>query len=375
MTDQTTTSALRRPLLADAGVAVAVCAYTLAEVRLSAAGVDHLGTHLVAALLMTLPLAVRRRRPLVPAIAFAAGSLLDSVAPTFVPSFGEFVAGMLATYSLAAHASRRAGAVGGAALAAAVLLFLSQDPSEDALPFGLETLLPFAAVTGIGLFVRHRRTELRTQARAALTEERTRISRELHDLVGHAVSLMTVQAGVARVALDGGDETRLREALGAIEGTGREALDELRRLLGILRAEDEATGELHPQPGVDAITGLVRQMTAAGRKVDLRVEGNARPLPAGLALTAYRITQEALTNVVKHAGPAHIAVVVRYRAECLELEISDDGAGASRRAGAGHGLIGMRERAALYGGDVFAGPSSDGGFSVRTQLPLPESAS
>lgn len=357
-------------LLGDAAVAAALFAYSVAELLLGSDGQD-LALLLVTTAIMTLPLAVRRVNPLVPAVAFAFGLLLGSVPVTPVPLFGEFIAGLLAAYSLAVHASRRAAAVGGGCLAFAVVVFVSRDPSDGFLPLGLETLLPFAAVAGIGLFVRRRRQEAQHEARRAAADERARIARELHDLVGHAVSLMTVQAGVGRVALDADDGDRARSALASVEGTGREALDELRRLLGILRAHDHATDDLAPQPGLDAIADLIDQLRRAGRQADLRVEGAPRPIPAGMALTAYRIVQESLTNVVKHAGAARVAVVVRYVDDRLEVEISDDGAGAVRRSAGGYGLAGMRERAALYGGDVHAGSAPDGGFRVLTRLPAP----
>ncbi|CAN5258397.1 histidine kinase [soil metagenome] len=363
-----------RHLLGDAAVAAALCAYSVAELLLGSDG-QSLALHLVTTAIMTLPLAVRRTNPLVTAVAFASGLLLGSVATTPVPLFGEFVAGLLAAYSLAVHASRRAVAVGGGCLAFAVLVFVARDPSGGFLPLGLETLLPFGVAVGIGAFARRRRNEARDGARRAADEERTRIARELHDLVGHAVSLMTVQAGVARVALDADDGDRARSALASVEGTGREALDELRRLLGILRAHDHAADDLAPQPGLDAIAGLVEQLRGTGREADLRVEGAPRPIPAGMALTAYRIVQEALTNVVKHAGEARVAVVVRYADDRLEVEITDDGSGAGRRSSGGHGLAGMRERAALYGGEVRAGSVPDGGFRVLTRLPVPGAVS
>jgi signal transduction histidine kinase len=205
-------------------------------------------------------------------------------------------------------------------------------------------------------------------AREAVVEERARIARELHDAVAHHVSVMVVQAGAERRTLDESEEGT-REVLETIEQTGRSALTEMRRLLGMLR--DETADPLHPQPGLADLPTLVAQLRDAGLPVNLEIEGEPRPLPVGIELSGHRIVQEALTNVVKHAPGAAATVRVRYGQDELELEITDLGgrAGDGSLSG-GHGLVGMRERVALYGGRFSAGPNDPGGFTVRATLPV-----
>jgi signal transduction histidine kinase len=210
--------------------------------------------------------------------------------------------------------------------------------------------------------------EREERERVAVAVERRRIARDLHDVVAHGVGVMTVQAGAARLLLED-DPARARGPLLAVEQAGREALGELRRLLGILR-RDEREPALRPQPGLGDLDELVAQAHRAGLPVELVIQGPPpASLPAGVDLAAYRIVQEALTNTRKHAGPARASVAVRYGAEALELEITDDGR-AGANGGGGHGLIGMRERVALYGGQLDAGPRPQGGFTIHAHLPL-----
>jgi signal transduction histidine kinase len=211
--------------------------------------------------------------------------------------------------------------------------------------------------------------EQQETARRAVAEEQARIARELHDVISHNVSVMVVQAAA------GGDvfatrPDRAREALGSIESTGREALVELRRLLGVVRPAvgDDGAG-LEPQPGLARLPELVEQVTAAGLRVELTVGGEPRGLPAGVDLSAYRIVQEALTNTLKHARASNAQVTIAYGDASLELEVLDDGSSAGI-AGSGRGIIGMRERAALLGGELTAGPRPSGGFGVRATMPL-----
>jgi signal transduction histidine kinase len=211
--------------------------------------------------------------------------------------------------------------------------------------------------------------EREDRARAAVLDERVRIARELHDLVAHSVSTMVVQAGAARrMVRDRPGEAR--DAALAIEGTGREALGELRGLLGVLRRGDEELA-LAPQPTLQRIDALVEGARATGLEVDLRIEGDPGLLPRGEELAAYRIVQEALTNVMQHAGQARAEVVLRYLNDRLEIEVADDGIAPANGGPAheGHGLVGMRERVALYGGTLEAGRAPDGGWSVRARLP------
>jgi signal transduction histidine kinase len=215
------------------------------------------------------------------------------------------------------------------------------------------------------------------QARAAVAAERARIARELHDVIAHSVSVMVIQAGAAEQLLEDTPE-RARGPLEAVQDTGRQTIVELRRLLGILR-EDGQELSLAPQPGLAGLGLLVEEISQAGLPVQLRVEGQPGRLPPGVELAAYRIIQEALTNTLRHAGPAHAEVLVRYQDHAVELEVLDDGRGPGRHDGAGgtsgHGLVGMRERVALYGGTLEAGPratttgTAGTGYVVRARLP------
>ncbi|MEY9847615.1 sensor histidine kinase [Streptacidiphilus sp. MAP5-3] len=214
------------------------------------------------------------------------------------------------------------------------------------------------------------------QAKIAVAAERARIARELHDVVAHNVSVMIVQADGASYVMDSSPE-QAKEALATIAGTGRQALAEMRRLLGLLRAED-SVGEYVPQPGVEQLPDLLEQVRSAGLPVEFRIEGEPRPLPRGVELTAYRIVQEALTNARKHGGPeASAKVQLRFHDGDLAMIIEDDGRGASAELargggedGFGHGLIGMRERVGMVGGSLDAGPRSGGGFRIEAVLPL-----
>jgi signal transduction histidine kinase len=234
-------------------------------------------------------------------------------------------------------------------------------------------------------------TEQELRARWAVAEERGRIARELHDVVAHSVSVMVVQAGAARRTLAASPD-QATTALGQIESTGRQALVELRRLLGLLRDGDRADGAaLAPQPSLDHLESLAAAAREAGLPVEVTVEGDPRPLPAGVDLSAYRIVQEALTNSLKHAGPARARVRVRYGADDLTVQVDDDGPGgqdaggglvvvtlgpegelevSGRRTEGGNGLIGMRERVALFGGTLETGARPGGGYRVAARLPL-----
>lgn len=215
--------------------------------------------------------------------------------------------------------------------------------------------------------------EREEKARAAVAEERARIARELHDVVAHAISVIVLQARGGRRSL-ATDPADARAALDTIEEVGTQALAEMRRLLGMLRRDDAEIARA-PQPSLRYLDTLAAQMREAGLPVDLAVEGEPIELPPGVDLSAYRIVQEALTNALKHAGPATARVVVRYGRDDLELEIADSGPGAAASNGEGHGLVGMRERVSLYGGRLEAGPRDGGGFAVSARLPLDSSRS
>jgi signal transduction histidine kinase len=208
------------------------------------------------------------------------------------------------------------------------------------------------------------------QAQIAVASERARIARELHDVVAHNVSVMVVQADGAAFALDSSPE-RTKEALGAISRTGRQALAEMRQLLGVLRTASDEGATLTPQPGLEQIADLLAHSRAAGLPVSFTVEGVATELPPGVALAAYRVVQESLTNIRKHAGPdATASVAMRFCEDGMRIVITDDGPGATTQDGAGHGLVGMRERVELYGGTVAAGPREAGGYQVTATIPL-----
>jgi len=337
------------------------------------------------ALLHTLPLAARRRFPLAVLATSVASGL--AFATLDLPPVFLGVAILVAVYSVAAYGDRWVS-LAGLAAAAAGSAAIQLTPARFQWPTPVTNTLIIGAAWLLGHFAHNYRAyaarlEERTAelerarealARKAVTEERLRLARELHDVVAHAMSVIAVQSGVgAHVATTQPKEAR--RSLAAIEATSRAALTELRRLLGVLRQEDEPQGDLAPMPGLADLEGLLAEVAKAGLAVKLQVKGTRPPLPAGVDLSAYRIVQEALTNVVKHAGPAHAQVVVGYGDQEVTVEVIDDGRGAvtsitDGRAGTGNGLIGMRERVAAFGGDLEVGPRPHGGFRVAARLPV-----
>ena len=214
----------------------------------------------------------------------------------------------------------------------------------------------------------HAELEREAAARIAVAEERARIARELHDIVAHAVSVMVLQIGAVRRKLPKTlDEDK--DALEGVEHAGRAALTEMRRLLGAMRHDGQGL-DLTPQPGLDMLDPLVEEVGRAGLPVRLHVDGDGYPLPRAIDLSAYRIIQEGLTNVLKHAGASHADVTVRYDSSELQIEIRDNGRGTSTTDGLGHGLVGMRERVKIYGGEMTTGTTAGGGFILNTRLPL-----
>ncbi len=324
-------------------------------------------------------LAIRRRFPLLMVMAAACGSLLSWVFGGVPPQIlGVGLAAMVISYSVAAG-------LDGAALFAAVAVFVTTwlirdivDPhlnGGDIVIDGVFFGMPFA----VGRVVRRREHQVEHVARVAeerstdaVREERERIARELHDVIAHGMSVMIVQADATRHGLDPGDD-ETRAALMEIERTGRESLSEMRRLVSLLRDDRNTASEvaLKPQPGLKSIGALVRSVRQAGLPVELHVVGDARPLSPGVDLAAYRIVQEALTNALRHAGPARARVEIGYddRGITLRIEDSGRGNGALSSINGGNGVVGMRERALLYGGsfDAGRGPS---GFVVSASLPL-----
>ena len=214
----------------------------------------------------------------------------------------------------------------------------------------------------------HAEREREAAARVAVAEERSRIARELHDIVAHAVSVMVLQVGAVRHKLSDA-MAEDRDALRGVELAGRKALAEMRGLLAAMRPEGEEA-ELVPQPGLDGLDSLLDEIGRAGLPVELHVDGKPVPLPRGIDLSAYRIVQEGLTNALKHAHASDADVTVRYRPDELEIEVRDNGNGSATSDGLGHGLIGVRERVKIYGGKMSAGTAIDGGFVLSTRLPL-----
>jgi signal transduction histidine kinase len=210
--------------------------------------------------------------------------------------------------------------------------------------------------------------EREAAAKIAVAEERARIARELHDIVAHAVSVMVLQIGAVRHNLSA-DLRDDKEALGRVEQAGRTALAEMRRLLGAMRRDGDGL-ELTPQPGLDGLDSLFDEVKRAGLPVRLHIDGDPFPLPRAIDLSAYRIVQEGLTNALKHAHASSADVTVQYRPDDVQIEVRDDGAGNSGSDGLGHGLVGIRERVKIYGGEMTAGTSAEGGFVLSTRLPL-----
>jgi signal transduction histidine kinase len=328
------------------------------------------------AALTALPIGVRRYWPLavfgVTAAAWLA--ILLAGVDTFAPGV------LVATYTLAAHCERRVALRAGVA----ALLLLAPANALSSGRFHAEAAIPAIVALGaawiLGDNLRTRRAyyrelvekaerlerEREESDRRAAAEEQARIARELHDVVAHNVSVMVLQAAGGREVIDA-DPRRAGEALAAIEAAGRDALAELRRLLGVV---GDGGAAMAPQPGLSHLDALVAQVRAAGLEAELELEGDAYDVPAGVELSAYRVVQEALTNTLRHAFARRVWVFVRRREHELEVEVLDDGAGPPATATAGgRGLVGMRERVALFGGDLEAGPRPDGGFRVRARLP------
>jgi signal transduction histidine kinase len=342
----------------------------------------------VVVCVVVMSLTLRRRMP-VPVFGFVLAGCVTLVALGYVPTLGAAVAYLIAVYSVATHrglgTSLPLGALG------LVVYIVSMGVEGYRFWQMVSNAVLFVGVWWVGRSLRLRRAyldELEARARrlerareadsrAARAEERSRIARELHDVVAHHVSVMTVQAGAARRILHR-DPEAVQDALTTIEQMGRTALGEMRRLVGVLRTEAEPSrSELSPQPGVHDVSGLVEQLRETGLQVQLWIEGESRSLSPGVDLAAFRLVQEALTNTLKHAGPqARAWVRIQYADRQLEIEVEDDGRGLVAGLGQpggngnGHGLVGMRERVALYGGDLRIGPRSGGGFEVRARFPL-----
>jgi signal transduction histidine kinase len=346
---------------------------------------ERIGSATVA-VAVAVALSQRRRAPLIVSTILLASLFMRPVVPPGQDGTAYGVAALVAAYTSAAYLEGRALWAGAVMTTASALYLMINDSGSVDLGsvffFGLLFGGPWVAGRGIRLS-RHRQALLEDRAvlleaqrderaRAAVAEERQRIARELHDVVAHAISVVVLQARGGRRLLST-EPAASEEAFNVIERTSTQALGEMRRLLGLLRTEDDAS--LVPQPTLERLDALAEELRSSGLPVEVSVEGVPGPLPPGVDVSAYRIVQEALTNALKHAGPARARVRVAYEADSVLVEVIDDGAGtqgaptAAAAPGSGHGLVGIRERVAIVGGKLEAGPRPSGGYSVSARLP------
>jgi signal transduction histidine kinase len=347
-----------------------------------------------AYLVGSVALLVRRSHAFAAALATYGALALEWLVFGSSEGFGVFFLLLLPAYAVAAHEDRPRALMGLGAAVAAGAVWVLRDPANTTLGTHAQSaawLGPVVIAWLSGAYTRTRRLyvsglheraeaaerEKEDRAVAATVAERSRIARELHDIVAHSVSVMVVQAQVVEEMLERGRPDRAEVPARKIQDTGRAALADLRRLLGVMRDADAET-TLSPQPGIANLDLLLHQVRESGLPVDLTVQGRPVSLPPAVDLSAYRIVQEALTNSLKHAGGARAHVVVRFTSQAVELDVSDDGPGVSVAAGdaalppGGHGLVGMRERVAMYGGLLEAGQAPSGGYLVHATLPLAE---
>jgi signal transduction histidine kinase len=378
----------RHPWWTDSLLALFVTFISIGSVAFSGHSPDSRSLPALDAVLLpiaSLPIAARRYRPLtVLAITVGAETVLLLFSSRVQVPFGVIVA----LYTVASRCERPVAARAAAWVAPPITVGVIVNEWGH-----LGQVIPHLAVVAIAWLVgdnlRTRRAylaqleeraarlerEREQQATRATLEERARIARELHDVIAHNVSVMVVQASAGEDVFDS-DPGRAREALAAVASTGRDALGELRRLLGVIRPGEEEALSYAPQPGIDGLGELIEQVRDTGLAVELSVDGEQRGLPEATSLCAYRIVQEALTNTLKHAAATRVRVTLRYDPGELTVRVSDNGRGvtdaAANGSGGGHGLIGMYERVALFGGEMQAGPSADGGYRVTARLPMQE---
>jgi signal transduction histidine kinase len=376
------------PRLPDAVLAVTLALAAQVDLRFNLDNSTHYGSDFATSVVVaiaTLSLAWRRRWPFatlcVVAAAIAAPELFGTLTFTL---WGHFVPLLVAAYTAARMCDGQRAALGAVIVGATIAVVLGRVPATESAGNVAFAVVPAAAlmITGRVLRQRHARTQeladlahqLETdreaEVAAALTAERSRIARELHDVVAHCVSVMVVQAGVSEAMLDHAPE-KAREPLQAVQTTGQQAISELTRMLGLLRGvPSEPRSQLTPQPGAAQLPDLLERLTDSGLNAQLAVAGDARPLPPGVDLTVFRIAQEALTNTLKHAGSGVDAhVELRYLKSSVEIVVTDNGVGTKTSSSSGHGLIGMAERVSVFGGSIQAGARPEGGFRVRVALP------
>ena len=375
------------PLAVDTSIALGLTALSVLTVVGGAEDAGSRAPLSVALLLLeTLPLIFRRRWP-VPVLAVTLAATLSHAFLADTETLNESLGVLVALFTVAERRERRVSIAALVLVAASfVTLFVVKVDVTAALASLIQTLLAVVAVWALGDWAGTRRrygdaleenarlqdAERADRARRAVQDERERIARELHDIVTHHVSVIVIQAGAGLTALERRPE-QAKAALEAIDRTSREALADMRRMLGMLGDPSPGADSREPVPGLDRLGQLIEEVRSAGLPVELSVTGTTRPLDAGVELSAYRIVQEALTNTLKHARDARARVILGYEPRCLDVEVRDEG-GIGRRdlgeAGAGgRGLIGMRERVAIFDGDFEAGPVP-GGFRVHARLPV-----
>ena len=341
---------------------------------------------LPAMAVLVLPLLAWRRFPFAaPAAYWVLAVAITFVDGTLIPYVDSLsVVGLAAAFLLGNLRDGKQAWLGLALVVASMLIVVHYIPGEQPWSWYVFITLRYVAAWIAGYALRERseqaeaaevraaraESEREAAARVAVAEERARIARELHDVVAHAVSVMVLQVGAVRHRLPAA-LAEDRDALRGVERAGRRALAEMRRLLAAMRREDEEV-EFAPQPGLDGLDSLLDEVGRAGLPVALHLEGEPFPLPRGIDLSAYRIVQEGLTNALKHARASDADVTVRYRPDELEIEVRDNGDGTESSDGLGHGLVGIRERVKIYGGDMSARPAPEGGFVLNTRLPVVE---
>jgi len=357
----------------DVALAALVAAASQVEVWLNA-GIHPRTAAALLELALALALVGRRRAPLATTVFVCVVGTAEAIAgvPLDQPLVPLFVF-VIAIYSLVTYATRERALLGTAVL----LVSLAIQTTSQHRGVG-NFIFPLVFVGGAwaaGRTIQARTTRANelerdqdARARTAVEEERRRIARELHDVISHSLGVLVLQAGAAEQVL-ANDPEQVREMLHAIRATGQEAIAEVGTMLALVRGEAEALRE--PQPSLNDLDGLVARMRESGLHVDLGVDGKRRDLPAALELSAYRIVQEGLTNVLKHAGPARARVQLRYAEHDLELEVSDNGSGSLNGSGSRRGLAGIGERVEVFGGRFEAGPRPEGGWALRAALPLP----
>ncbi len=370
--------ALPRQLL-ELAVVAALVGIGLTEVSRAPDRTGPLAVHAAAVVVLGVALVWRRDRPLLTTLT-GAGAVAVQCAVGWAGSAAELVLFLFLVVHAGTHQDARTRAGGLVALGTAYVAVLLRDPSTVTFAAALPSLVLFAAAAAVGIGLQHRaaaaaselaaarlaRDHQEQQAAQQLAHERTRLARELHDVVTHSLSVVVVQAGALR--LDSPPEHA--ERLAAIEGTARSALAEMRRLLGVLRGEPAT--DLNPQPGLNQLPALVEPLRATGLEVTVEMTGTTRPLPPGLDLAAYRVVQESVTNVLNHAAAQAVTVTLDWQRDRLVVTVRDDGLPRDRSGGheGGRGLLGLAERVALYGGSLQHGPLARRGYELRAELPL-----